>query len=226
MNVRPIPRPVRIAVISKGGGRRREQKVSSAQSGNSFTLTPAASARPGENTDGLNFLSFCFFRERRIEMNRLTVRLRKHLAMGSLVRIFSILCGVVLVHTLAIGQEIIPATVDVNPKSIKLNSKGTYITVYIEFPSGTHDPADIDASTVTLQVIDPVTSIRLHVAPGSPTLLGDGNKNGILDLMVKFDRASVQANFSSAGSATFRVEGELLDGTRFRGDDNSVQTLY
>lgn len=159
-------------------------------------------------------------------MNRLTVQYESILRWVSLVRIFSMLCGVVLVHTLAIGQEIIPATVDVNPKSINLNSKGTYITVYIEFPSGEHDPADIDVSTVTLQVIDPFTSYLVLVVAGSPTLLGDGNKNGILDLMVKFDRPSVQAMFSSAVSATFRVEGELLDGTRFRGDDNTVQTLH
>ena len=33
------------------------RSVCYAQPGNSFTLTPAVSARPGENTGGLNFLS-------------------------------------------------------------------------------------------------------------------------------------------------------------------------
>lgn len=118
------------------------------------------------------------------------------------------------------GPDVHPAeTANLDmPDAINKKSKGQYITAYIEFPDSAFSPADVDGSTVTLQAIDPVTSIKLHVAIGSPTEVGDGNGNGIVDLMVKFDRATVQSWFSSDATATFRIEGRFQDGTAFQGD--------
>jgi hypothetical protein len=57
------------------------------------------------------------------------------------------------------------------------------------------------------------------VAPGSPTAVGDWNGNGIIDRMVKFDRATVQSWFAATGEQTVRVKGRLIDGRQFTGDD-------
>ena len=119
----------------------------------------------------------------------------------------------------------LPATFDLHPMTINQKAKGTYITGYIESADGSFDPTDVDISTVTLQVIDPVTSAKLNVATGSPTAVGDGNGNGLVDLLVKFDRATVQSWFSSDTTAVFRVEGRLLDGRQFAGEDASVRII-
>ena len=123
--------------------------------------------------------------------------------------------------------EIPLASVDCNPKTINKKAQGQYITVYLEFPgaSAGHGPADVDVSTVTLQAIHPVTSIRLHVATGASTAVGDGNHNGVTDRMVKFDRATVQAWFPDNAQIMFQVEGRFLDGTRFIGQDGSVTVI-
>lgn len=116
------------------------------------------------------------------------------------------------------GITVIPADLDMMPNTINKKSKGQYITAYIEFPDSAFSPADVDVSTVTIQAVDPVTSAKLYVATGSPTEVGDSNGNGIVDLMVKFDRATAQSWFSSDTTATFRVEGHLFNGTAFQGD--------
>jgi hypothetical protein len=108
------------------------------------------------------------------------------------------------------------ASFDLDPNTINLKAKGQYITAYIE--SSAFDVADIDVSTVTLQATSPVTSAQLTVATGSPTAVGDGNRNGVTDRMVKFDRATVQSWFPVSGEATFRVRGRLMDGRSFQGD--------
>jgi hypothetical protein len=129
------------------------------------------------------------------------------------------------VHAQVAGEQVLDAVVDVNPKTINQKAKGQYITAYIQFPGSALDPTDIDVTTVTLQVIDPVTSAKLNVGAGSPTGVADGNGDGVLDLMVKFDRATVQAWFSGDTAAVFRVEGRLLDGRQFSGDDASVRII-
>jgi hypothetical protein len=78
---------------------------------------------------------------------------------------------------------------------------------------------------VTLQAIDPITSVKLPVATGAPTSIGDGNNNGVTDRMVKFDRATVQAWFPSGATPIFLVEGRFVDGTRFEGEDASVTVI-
>jgi hypothetical protein len=120
------------------------------------------------------------------------------------------------------------ATVDVSPDVINKSARGKYITVYLEFPDSISGlgPADVDVSTVTLQAIDPVTSVKLNVATGSPTAVGDGNGNGVLDRSVKFDRATVQSWFAADSQITFRVEGRFLDGTSFSGDDASARIVH
>jgi hypothetical protein len=125
----------------------------------------------------------------------------------------------------AVGYSPEAATVDTNPKIVNKKARGQYITVYLEFPGGGYSPSDVDVSTVRLQAIAPVTSARLHVVPGSPTAVGDGNGNGIPDVMVKFDRATVQGWFADNASVTLRVDGRFTDAHSFTGTDTSVRVI-
>lgn len=107
--------------------------------------------------------------------------------------------------------SIIPATIDINPQTLNLKSKGRWITAYIELPDG-YDVADIDVGTVTLA--DTIS------AEDHPTEVGDYDEDGITDLMVKFDRqALVEYLDGTTGEVTPTVSGELSGGTPFEGSD-------
>ncbi|GAJ04898.1 unnamed protein product, partial [marine sediment metagenome] len=104
----------------------------------------------------------------------------------------------------------IPATIDLDPDTLNLNSEGEWITCYIELSEG-YDVSDIDVSTVLLKGI--------VEAESQPTEVGDYDSDGIPDRMVKFDRASVQDILEPRDEVEITVEGELTDGTPFKGSD-------
>lgn len=105
------------------------------------------------------------------------------------------------------------ATIDIDPDTLNLKSKGNWITCYIELPEG-YDVNQIDANTVTLSV-GSATPIAAEL---SPTEVGDYDNDTIPDLMVKFDRGAVQS-VASEGSVEMTVGGSLTDGTTFEGTD-------
>lgn len=112
----------------------------------------------------------------------------------------------------------IPATLDIDPNSLNLRSKGRWITAYIELPEG-YDVADIDVSSIFLNETIPVD-------PSAPIAVGDYDHDTIPDLMVKFDRAKVisyvlgnidiEERFTTV---TLTITGKLYDGTPFQGSD-------
>ena len=112
---------------------------------------------------------------------------------------------------------VIPATIEVNPQTLNLKSKGKWVTCYIELLDG-YDTADIDISTILLNGTIPA---EMH-----PTGFGDYDEDGIPDLMVKFDRCKVislianninsEAKFSST---TLTITGKLKADTPFMGSD-------
>jgi hypothetical protein len=106
-------------------------------------------------------------------------------------------------------ETVIHATVNMNPHTINLQSKVKWITCYIELLEGYH-VADIDVSTVTLN--------GEVSAESEPTAIGDYDGDGIVDLMVKFDRAAMQG-ILQVGYVEITVTGELLDGNKFEGSD-------
>lgn len=108
------------------------------------------------------------------------------------------------------GWKKIEATVDIEPDTLNLNSKGKWITCYIELEES-YDVADIDVSTIKLN--DEVD------AELKPTGLGDYDDDGITDLMVKFDRTSVQELLEVGDEVEIVITGELTDGTSFEGTD-------
>lgn len=111
-------------------------------------------------------------------------------------------------------------TVDFDPNTLDLKSKGKRVTVYIELPEG-YDVADINVSTILLNNTIPV-DVNASIA------IGDYDNNSIHDLMVKFDRAEVisyiLANVDIAKlyenkfmTVTLTISGELNNGTPFKG---------
>ena len=105
--------------------------------------------------------------------------------------------------------EVLEAAIDIDPNTLNLKSKGKWITCYIELPDG-YDVDDIDVSTIKLN--------EQVSAESEPTAIGDYDGDGIVDLMVKFDRAAMQG-ILQVGDVEITVTGELTDGTLFEGID-------
>ncbi len=112
-------------------------------------------------------------------------------------------------------------TLDIDPDTLNLRSRGRWITAYIEIYDG-RDVRDIDVSTILLNEAIPAES--------RPTAIGDYDEDGIPDLMVKFNRSDVQKyieglNLSGGEAGRFGYEvtltltGMFNDGTTFECSD-------
>jgi len=117
------------------------------------------------------------------------------------------------------GVGSIAATIDVDPDTLNLASNGEWITAYIELPEGYSVDA-IDVPTILLNG-------SISVDPEAPTEVGDYDVDGIPDLMVKFDRATViewlgTADYSEdtgkSVEVTLVITGKVA-GTPFEGAD-------
>jgi hypothetical protein len=114
------------------------------------------------------------------------------------------------------GPSVIEAAVDLDPGTLNLASQGNWITAYIELPEG-FSAAQIDGSTVTLDGILAYKGPEGWATPkGCEANLSDLNENGVLERMVKFERAAVQA-IVQPPEATLTIQGYLVDGTPFEG---------
>jgi len=106
------------------------------------------------------------------------------------------------------------ATVNFDPDTLNLQSKGAWITAYLELPVG-YDVNDIGVSSMLLNDTIP--------AEPRPTAIGDHDNDEVLDLMVKFNRTEISQYILSegikCGNATLTVTGMLKDGTSFEGSD-------
>jgi len=113
------------------------------------------------------------------------------------------------------------ATVDIDPDTLNLKSKGKWITCYIELPKG-YDVSDIDRTTILLNGTIPVASF--WVDKPLESVVGDHDDDGIPDLMVKFSRTEVSEYIHyvkgiTYGDVTLTITGELYDGSLFEGSD-------
>ncbi|MBW1741157.1 MAG: hypothetical protein JRJ42_08505 [Deltaproteobacteria bacterium] len=107
------------------------------------------------------------------------------------------------------GIEMVQATIDIDPDTLGLNSKGKWITCYIELPEA-YDVADIDVSTVVLE-----GSVYAELRP---TKVADHDADGIADLMVKFERNGVADLLEPAEEVIIRIDGKV-EGILFAGED-------
>ena len=113
-------------------------------------------------------------------------------------------------HTFEIGTEektTILANVDIDPDTLKIKSKGVWITAYIELHD-TYEVGDIDVSSIKLKIgKDTITAAMI------PAEIGDYDSDGIADLMVKFDRGTLIQYLMnqgiSSGNVTLTVDGQI-----------------
>lgn len=101
----------------------------------------------------------------------------------------------------------IKATIDVDPDTINLKSKGKWITAYINLPEGSN-VNDIEISTVMFEDVINAEWGRIQ---------GD-------TLMVKFDRAAVK-EILVPGIYNFKVSGEFTDGMKFEGLSDEIRVI-
>jgi len=108
----------------------------------------------------------------------------------------------------------ISATVDVKPDTLNKDSKSdkNAVTVYIELPSE-FDVNAIDLSTVTLSTAKGSVEAQL-----SPTAVGDYDRDGVLDRMVKFDRQAVITLVDIGEKVKITISGKVA-GVAFEGSD-------
>jgi len=102
--------------------------------------------------------------------------------------------------TVHIPKTSITAMVDFDPDTLNRSSKGTWVVVYIELPDG-YKPADIDVSSLRLAGSVP--------AETRPFCIGDYDKDGIADLMVKFKRSELIDLLSAGDRVPVQVTGEV-----------------
>lgn len=122
-----------------------------------------------------------------------------------------------------IRPAVVKATLDINPDTLNLKSQGQWITAYIQIPEG-FNPEYIDATTVLLnETIQPVLDPKYGFVTNPIEYLVDHNEDGMLERMVKFDRAMVESFIYDQGvtydEVSLTITGELFDGTPFEGTD-------
>jgi subtilase family serine protease len=103
----------------------------------------------------------------------------------------------------------ITGTIDFDPNTLNQGSRGKWVVVYIELPEG-YDVADIVVSSILLG--DTVPSEPW------PYNIGDHDKDGIPDLMVKFKRDDVISFLPAGDNIIIQVTGTAGDVT-FEGFD-------
>lgn len=108
-------------------------------------------------------------------------------------------------------------TIDIDPNTLNLKSKGKWITCYIELPSG-YDVGDIDISKLKISKIGNTDIVPIF-SESAPTEIGDHDKDGIADLMTKFNRSLLQDIVPAQDAVKITVEGELKGGTGLIGHD-------
>jgi hypothetical protein len=123
----------------------------------------------------------------------------------------------------------ISANACVSPETLNLKSKGKWITAYIQLPER-YNPEDIDASTILLNgTIQPVLDPKYDFVTNSSEYLVDHNNDGILERMLKFDRATLASfiyqRVGMQSDVTLTITGELLDGTLFKGT-NTISVFW
>jgi hypothetical protein len=115
---------------------------------------------------------------------------------------------------------IVEATVNLDPDTLNLKSKGKWITATIQLPESLN-PADIDCATIRIAKIGGASCDPNYAQPLDLKfypMLGDADADGVADVTVKFDRELLQANLC-LDDVSITVEGKLVTGETFTGSD-------
>lgn len=139
--------------------------------------------------------------------------------------------GPVVIHT-AEGKESngvtftvqdVEAAVNFEPDTLNRKSKGKWVTAYIELPGG-FEVGEINVSTVAITEVNEETLDTPIYAALKPFVIGDHDADGVMDLMVKFDRKTL-IQLVSPGNCVLTVTGQLNDETPFTGND-SIKVIH
>jgi len=103
-------------------------------------------------------------------------------------------------------EDPISATIDFHPKRLNLKSKGKWVTVFIKLPEE-YDVNDIDLATILLN--------SELAAELTPTEIIDIDNDGLLDLMVKFNRTSIKDVLNLQAICEITITGTLFSGIEF-----------
>lgn len=102
-----------------------------------------------------------------------------------------------------------PTTVDFNPETLNLKSRGRYVTVFV------YNETEVTVSSLTLTIQN---------STGGQETIGPPLRTGTEDsmLVLKFSRSAVQdaiKELGGAGEYTAIVSGTFSNGTAFTGED-------
>jgi hypothetical protein len=112
----------------------------------------------------------------------------------------------------------IETSVDIDPDTLNLGSKGRFVTAYIELEGA--DVRHIDASTIRLNdIVSPVLDERYGFVTSEDSYIVDHDGDGMPERMVKFWRSEVQEVLDVGLIVTITVSGTLVDGAPFEGTD-------
>lgn len=88
-------------------------------------------------------------------------------------------------------RPFVTADIDVDPDTLNLKSNGEFVTAYIELPEG-YNVSDIVLETVYLEGIQAITDPTYGFVTDPGSYLMDHDGDGVLERMVKFDRATLR----------------------------------
>ncbi len=116
------------------------------------------------------------------------------------------------------GPITIPATVDLDPSVLNPASNGSWITCHIELDEP-YDVNAIDGATVMLndKVSAHMDKQGWATPQGTAANVADYDNDGILERMVKFDRAAVVQALVQAPEAKVTIKGRIINGPLFEG---------
>jgi subtilisin family serine protease/DNA-binding beta-propeller fold protein YncE len=116
--------------------------------------------------------------------------------------------GRINVPVLLHSGEVLLDYIQVDPATLNLASQGKTVRAALQLPP-LYDPHDVVISTV---------SLNGHVfAKPKPISFEDGNRDGVEELVVKFDRAAVEAILPEGSSIPVTVTGEVRKTIWFKG---------
>lgn len=119
-------------------------------------------------------------------------------------------------HTVSPFLVLSQVKTDLKPNTLNLKSQGRFVTIFFEITgvksTDQIDPASLVITRINDQAIAPIP------AEAKPLSLEDQDQDGILELMVKFDRQALINVLPVAEQVKVTLEGILVDQSPFKVD--------
>ncbi|MBI4655545.1 MAG: hypothetical protein HY746_02235 [Elusimicrobia bacterium] len=119
-------------------------------------------------------------------------------------------------HTVSPFLVLSQVKTDLDPNILNLKSQGRFVTIFFEITGVKNTNQIVPASMAITRINDQVVT-SLYAEP-KPLSLEDQNQDGILELMVKFNRQSLIDVLPVAEQVKITLEGILVDQSPFKVD--------